>query len=317
MSARTNDSSNDGNEVLQRAVAANQALMANTDGGRAYKGEFQRYKKWLAKQTGLQQEPVLSVENVETYFADAVANRPGKPKTVDKWVAGMQYYIDRAPKGPHLPAGFKCRYNEAIKTALMSQKIRNIASGGTANPGSDPHKGLKDQIRTADRNKLMNYIYNHRLDWGQASFSFTWGLNAGVRGASNRRMNYSDLNMSYGFAPPCATEARDDGNRAALILILRSGDRHKDRHDTDEQVAVWRHRRYKECSVFATAAHVLWSLSTNNTLNFKHLDKKKPAPWWEIPLLNWDDYNGTSVSLLRPGCVSTWLFFNLVIFQPG
>ena len=97
------------NKLLQQALAANQELMATQVGGKSYCGECKRYKKWLEKQTTLRQEPALSVENVETYFALEVANRMGKPSTVDKWVAGMQYYVDRAPKGSHLPAGFCVR----------------------------------------------------------------------------------------------------------------------------------------------------------------------------------------------------------------
>ena len=121
----------------------------------------------------------------------------------------------------------------------------------------------------------MTYIYNHRPDWGPASICFTWGMNAGLRGASNRSLTLSDVNMSYGFAPACASLGRDDGNRGALIFIIRSGDLHKDRHDTDQQVAVWRHRRYRECAVFATAAHLIWSLSVNHDINFKQPNKKQ------------------------------------------
>ena len=188
----TNTATNSTNVVLQRALAANQELMATAEVKKSYLGELKRYQRWLLSQTSLQQQPQLSVENIETYFASEVAYRKGKTKTVDKWVAAIQYCVDKEPKGPHLPAGFKLRTNERIKTALQSQKLRNIASGGTANPGSDPHKGLKDHIREADRNSLMTYIYNHRPDWGPASLSFTWGLNAALHGASNRKMVYAD-----------------------------------------------------------------------------------------------------------------------------
>ena len=105
-------------------------------------------------------------------------------------------------------------------------------------------------------------------------------------------MVYADMNISYGFAPPCATDSRDDGNRAALLLVLRSGELHKDRHDTDEQVAVWRHRRYRECAVFATAAHLVWTISNNNHINFKHTNKKQRADWWDMPLVDWNEYGG-------------------------
>ena len=246
----------------------------------------------------------MSVENVKMYFCTSVCFRKGKPSTQSCWVAAIQYYVDKAPKGRHLPAGWRIRDNEDINTALSAQKVRNREMGGTANPGSEPHYGLKDQIAQAERDAMMGYIYKNRPDWGPASVSFAWGLNAGVRGASNRSLVLADLNMSYGFAPPCSTTNTNDGNRAALMLVIRSGDLHKDRHETDQQVAVWRHRYYKQCSVFATACHLIWSLANNNELHFKHDDKKKRAPWWDVPLINWSNYQDTSnaTKQIMDGC---------------
>ena len=76
-------------------------------------------------------------------------------------------------------------------------------------------------------------------------FSYSWGKNAGVCGASTRAMVLCDLNLSYGFGP----ELFAPRNRT-LLLILRKGFVHKDKHTTDKQVGVQRHRDYKQCSVF-------------------------------------------------------------------
>ena len=105
----------------KHALAANEALMAAEAKKKGtYKGEFDRYQCWLASQSGLNQNPKLLVENVETYFASEVANRKGKTKTVDKWVDAMQFFIDRESKGPHLPDGFWLRTNETVRAALLS-----------------------------------------------------------------------------------------------------------------------------------------------------------------------------------------------------
>ena len=300
--AETNGGNDSGTELtedsaaatLRLAVVANERVMVNKKTNEGYIREFKRYKNWLQSQPNdrLRRNPVVSVQNIEVYFSTEVAHRKGKASTTNRWVAAIQHYVDISPKGPHLPEGFSLRANRAVKLALEAQQVRNNLTGGTANPGSDPHKGLKDNLREGDRDKIMTYIYKNVAEWGAACISFSWGLNGALRGASNRSLNYSDINMSYGFAPTCANIERTDGNRAALIVILRHGERHKDRHDLDQQVAVWRHKRYKECSVFATAAHLVWSLSQDNDIHFRHPNRRSRAPWWDVPLIRWDDYSG-------------------------
>ena len=78
----------------------------------------------------------------------------------------------------------------------------------------------------------------------------------------------------------------------ALLMVIRKGDIHKDRKDVDNQIGCWRHKEYVLCSVFATAAHVVWTLSQNDTINFDHAQKKERAPWWDIPLIDWEEYGG-------------------------
>jgi hypothetical protein len=74
---------------------------------------------------------------------------------------------------------------------------------------------------------------------------------------------------------------------------MRKGKVHKDRHETDKQVCCWRHKNYKLCSVFSTAAYVLWNLTQNPTINFLHENKKEErASWWDTPLIDWEAYNG-------------------------
>lgn len=131
----------------------------------------------------------------------------------------------------------------------------------------------------------MSYIYEHRTnDWGALAIAHSWGNNAAVRGASSRKFTFSDLNLSRGFGPE-----RTGPLSRALMMILRKGDIHKTRHDQDQQVAVWRHRNYKLCSVFATSMHVINKISNDESLNFLHEDKNIRPEWWDRPLIDWDE----------------------------
>ena len=80
-----------------------------------------------------------------------------------------------------------------------------------------------------------------------------------------------------------------------LLLIMHKGDVHKDRKDTDQQVGCWRHKHYELCSVFATAAHVVYTLCSKN-VSFLHENKKERAAWWDLPLVEWDSYSETANS---------------------
>jgi hypothetical protein len=62
---------------------------------------------------------------------------------------------------------------------------------------------------------------------------------------------------------------------------------------TDKQACCWHHKSYKLCSVFSTAAYVIWSLTQKPDILFLHENKKEEcASWWDIPLIDWDAYNG-------------------------
>jgi hypothetical protein len=96
------------------------------------------------------------------------------------------------------------------------------------------------------------------------------------------------MNLSHGFGP------EKDGLLArALLLVMRKGDIHKDRHDKDKQVCAWRHKNYVLCSVFATAARVIWTLrKRGDSIHFYQPNKRARAEWWNTPLIDWEEYSG-------------------------
>jgi hypothetical protein len=183
-----------------------------------------------------------------------------------------------------------------IMIAAIKQQQENWKNDASRKySGVDPHGGLKDLMPLTDKLQIGRNIYNgsHDGDWGSLGMSFSWGCNAGVRGASSRKFVYANLNISRGFVP------EKEGPRSrCLMLVLRRGDTDKDRSDTDKQVGVWRHREYLLCSVFNTALHVLNDLSTDTTINFYHLNKKQRASWWDKPLIEYDA-NGRELSAMK------------------
>ena len=268
----------DPNSVAARIAATNDELRAVPE-SKSYRGiwkQFQRFVDGTAELTN--GPPYLTRENIDTFFLVDVKNR-----TVgcSKILPALCWY-SRYREHVNVP-GFTVE-SDTTKTALKAQKELLKRACGTGKKGQDPHYGLKDLMPDDDRLKIMDYIYRSRPEWGPESFSFTWGNNAAVRGASDRKLLLSDLRLSFGYG------AEEHGGLSrSLIVVLRKGPVHKDRHDKDEQVAVWRHKHYKLCSVFSTAAHVLSMLkSAGDTINFLHDKKDERAHWWDKPILPWN-----------------------------
>jgi hypothetical protein len=277
----------------QQRLENNATIRDNSSCDKSYHYEYKNFKEWVIAQPELAtaMPPFLTRANVDHYFTRVISKKlvcngsAVRVKNALDWYSKHREHVGRDPP-------FECT-SQAVSGALRSQKIFNDLHGGNAKPGADPHKGLKDILPEKDKKLMMEYIYRHRNDWGPASVNFTWGQNGAVRGASNRKLTLCDLNLSYGFGPE-----RDGQLGRALLLILRKGTLHKDRHETDKQVCCWRHKDYKLCSVFATAAYVIWNLSQIADISFKHENKNEArAVWWDIPLIDWEQYNGESTVL--------------------
>ena len=267
--------------LLDSQRALNREALQNTSSPNSvYAGEFKKFRDWVHSQPVLDRVPLFSRDNVDLYFQRVVAYRRGKPENARKVVNALEWYC-------------RFRYNDLpfvvesvdVTTALSLQKARGESTG---NPGGDPLKGLKDAVSESDRIIIMSYIYRSRNDWDTASINFSWGYQGAICGASNRALVFSDLNMSYGFGPE-----KTGPLARALLLVLRKGDIHKDRHEKDQQVCAWRHKQYVLCSVFATACRILKTLRTmGDSINFYQRNKRERAEWWDTPLIDWQAYNG-------------------------
>jgi hypothetical protein len=275
--------------ILEQQRLANNALIRNnTTCDKSYTCEYKNFVAWVKAQPELTtpEAPFLTRNNVDHYFTRVISstvvgsNTSRRVMNALNWYGNNREHIGVEPK-------FDCA-SPLVEDALRTQRVHSVLMGGTAKPGSDPHMGLKDILPEKDKLLMMDYIYRTRNDWGPASVNFTWGQNGAVRGASNRNLTLCDLNLSYGFGPE-----RNGPLSRALLLVMRKGKVHKDRHETDKQVCCWRHKNYKLCSVFSTAAYVIWNLTQNPTINFLHENKKEErASWWDTPLIDWEAYNG-------------------------
>jgi hypothetical protein len=270
------------------AVAAN--IVSNAEADKSYKFAYKKYEKWIRENpvAGVEIGHPLSRDNIDRYFLSVVARLQTSPQNSARilyaleWYANNQFYVGK---------GFVVR-SDSVTMAIARQKQKWNGRGKTStSTGGDPHKGLKDLMPESHKTMIASYIYTSRpYDWGSAILCFTWGSAGGVRGASVRALNYVDLRVSSGGYVP-----EPEGPTAlcnSLLVILRKGDRHKDRHTTDKQVGFWRHKNYVLCPIFALAAHLVCSLSNDAQFSFEKPDASSPAGWWDTKLIAWDALNG-------------------------
>ena len=276
-------------EILKAQVDANAAAVRqNVKLDPSYRSEYKRFVKWVKETSELETTnyPFITRKNIDHYFTRVAAYRAGTANLICRVVSVLQKFsfvlehqTDFVVDSPD------------VTRALETQKVLEL-SREPCNPGTDPHKGLKDMLLESEKVRLLRYVYRNRDDWGSAAISFTWGFNAAVRGASNRKLRLSDLNYSLGYS------YEEQGNLSGcLLVVLRKGTQNKDRFDKDKQVASWRHKNYLLCSVFSTAAYVLLTLALK-PVNFLREHSRRPAGWWSLPLIDWDQYSGESVSSL-------------------
>jgi hypothetical protein len=259
---------------------------------RAYKNVYVRFCKWVKDNLPPQEQVdgvYITRSNVDQFFSRHVVNCYGLKATTSRIAVALQWFYSNVenPGGPEFIVK-----NTHVKECISIQQDYHKAGANDRHAGSDPHKGLKDLMPEEDLRKIVTHMHQYRHDWGSLAMSFTWGTNAGVRGASSRKLTLCDLNMSRGFGP-----VRKGPRSRTLMLVLRKGDIHKDNHTTDKQVSVWRHRDYLLCAAFSSALHVIDTLRGNSTINFYHAQKKQRASWWNVPLIDYETLSQESSAM--------------------
>jgi hypothetical protein len=272
-------------DILAAALARNNAFLQETaNTNPTYKRLWKKYMTWVMSQPELAtvSAPFLTRDNVDSYFAREVVNGVGNQNTVRTTVSALQWFADNRE---HVEQKFEVD-SPAVKNSIRTQQAKHKSSRGHANPGTDPLKGLKDIFPERQKVDVITHIYRSRQDWEAAVVNFTWGHNNCVRGHSNRKCVLSDLHMSENFGPE-----KDGPLGRCLVLVLRKGPIHKDNHVMDQQTGCWRHRNYLMCSVFATGISIISRLA-RDAIHFNHENKRQRAEWWDIPLIDWEEYSG-------------------------
>ena len=241
----------------------------------------------LTTRTSDQGTVFVTQRNVDLYFSTYLVSVPTSTlQAMRRIVSGLTWILQRVEDR----SASSLLFSDCINRAMGDQQLHHVAYRTEAYSGSDPHNGLKDLYSPEQTLQLVCAIWEKRLDSLDLMFSYSWGRNAGVRGASSRKVVLADLNLSVGFGP----EAKAPRNRT-LLLVLRKGALHKDNHTTDQQVGVQRHRDYRMCTVFATAALVIMKLrELDSRVNFFAGSPRKAASWWNIPINDYSTYSEES-----------------------
>jgi hypothetical protein len=216
---------------------------------------------------------------IDRYFREVIVDRNGNKNTVGRYGSSLQWcwdWVEETPEDVHLVVK-----NVVVERATRDQQASWKIREHQVNAGSDPHKGLKDLMSVEDRLKIMTYIHKCVKKWGSLGVSNTCGNVAALRGATNRALVYADLNLSLGFGEKI--------DPRILMLVIRKGGINKDNHTTDKQVGFMRNKDYLLCAAFNLALHVINDLRDDHTINFLHAEKDQRAPWWDKPLIEYEE----------------------------
>jgi hypothetical protein len=267
-----------------------------------YQALYKHYLKWLQSNAenavlglelaGIGKDGPLTItqHNVESYFQNAVVSMVGSKEAIKRKFNALLWYLKHVESDRS-----QITFSPTIQRAIEDQQDHNVENAALSKAGCDPHYGLKDVMSQDDTSKIVDTIYRYSKDSLDLAFSYLWGANAAVRGSSTRKIVLCDLTVSYGFGP----DAHPPYNRT-LLMVLRKGLIHKDRHDLDREVGVQRHVDYRKCAVFATGALVLTKLfDYGDNCSFLHVNKKERCDWWDIKLNNYSTYNPQAKAMLN------------------
>jgi hypothetical protein len=175
--------------------------------------------------------------NVETYFELVVVALEDGCSTASskKKISALNWFLQKIEHRGAPPIV----YSPSIVRCIEDQQVYHTQFRNRANAGTDPHKGLKDVFSDRDVASLVTAMWQLRHDSLDLLLSYSLGKNAGVRGASSRKLVLCDMNISEGFGPE-----PDEPRNKTVLIVLRRGHVHKENHICDQQVGVQRHRYY-------------------------------------------------------------------------
>ena len=233
----------------------------------------------------------VTQSNVEEYFCTVLAYIPtSSMKTLRRKISGLVWFLTFVEDlTPAAGTSNTIVYSNRINRSIVEQQKLHVAHNAKTNRGCDPHDKLRGLSTDEESIQFVNSIWRLRLDSPDLMYAYTMGRNAGLRGASSRKIKLCDLKLVYGFGP----ELKAPRN-ATLMTILRKG-LDKTKSSTDQQVGVQPHKDFRRCAVFATAVLVVLKLrSLDKEINFLAGPPCEPAMWWHIPLNQYSTYSEES-----------------------
>jgi hypothetical protein len=126
--------------------------------------------------------PFLQRENIDHCFTRVIATRKGLVNGMTRVVSAAEWHAAKAEHVGATPALVVRGHH--VEAALALERKNDIALGGTANPASDLHKGLKDVLSDASQLTCARHVCGHRDDWRSSGLNFTLGTQGAIRGGS-------------------------------------------------------------------------------------------------------------------------------------
>ena len=161
-----------------------------------YTSAYTNFVKWVQECPDLDTEeaPFITTTNVDHYFNHKILKKRGTKHTINQIMHALEWYTVHKEIVPclleqeilgHVYELLEKHLRDCpmVSNALAQQYLLEMKAE-PANPGSDPHKGLKDILSVEECLCWMNYIYINN-DWGALGIHFLYGQNGAIRGHSN------------------------------------------------------------------------------------------------------------------------------------
>ena len=237
----------------------------------------------------------ITQANVEAYFEQVVVpTLRGDTCTIRKIVSALNVFLKTVENHQLAAITTPILYTNRIVQAMNEQHLLYQLHTTQKQAGQDPHNNVRDIYSEDEVGNIVDSMFKLKKDSFHLLFAYTWGKNAGVRGASSRVMCLCDLNLSYGYGP----DPSSGPNNCTLLLIHRPGPKHKNRFRIPKQVGVQRHRDYRQCAVFCTGALLILRLrDLEDEINFLKPGKNGRALWWDKPLNYYKSYSEESSAM--------------------
>ena len=126
----------------------------------SYKSEYKRFVKWVTETPELAttRPPFITRANIDHYYSRVVAYHRGARNHIRRTVSALQ----KCSKIIELQWDFVMD-SPVVAQALATQEVLE-KTRVCGNPGTDPHKGLKDMLLEQEKVKLLTYVYRNRDD---------------------------------------------------------------------------------------------------------------------------------------------------------